>query len=130
MCLGQSRRAAPSWPASEPPPPLNSACWTIRADTTALHRPLTCGNCPVIQDLHDLRGTSPILGTAAMGEAAVGTQPCLPPYGAPGVPAAVQAGPCRVPLDPGKVAHRLARAGIYPSCTHDGHGRAEPLTAQ
>ena len=51
----ESRRAVPSWPASEPPPPSNSACW-IRADTTAPHRPLNCGNCPVVQDLHDLRG--------------------------------------------------------------------------
>ena len=75
-------------------------------------------------------GTSPILRTAALGEAAVGAQPCLPPYGAPGVPAAVQAGPCRVLLDPGKAAHWLARAEMYPSCTHDGHGQAEPLTAQ
>jgi hypothetical protein len=46
------------------------------------------------------------------------------------VPAAVQAGPCRVPLDPGKAARRLARAEMYPSRTHDGPGRAEPLTAQ
>ena len=75
-------------------------------------------------------GTSPILRTAALGEAAVGAQPCLPPYGAPGVPAAVQAGPCRVPLDPGKAAHWLARAEIYPSCTRDGPGRAGPLTAR
>lgn len=58
MYLGQSRRAVPSWPAPEPPPPSNSACW-IRADITAPHRPLTCGNCPVVQDLHDLRGNQP-----------------------------------------------------------------------
>jgi hypothetical protein len=32
-------------------------------------------------------GTSPILRTAALDEAAVGAQPCLPAYGAPVVPA-------------------------------------------
>jgi hypothetical protein len=70
-------------------------------------------------------GTSPILRTAALGEAAVGAQPCLPPYGAPGVPAAVQAGPCRVPLDPGKAAHWLARAESTPRVpTMDMGGRS------
>ena len=92
--------------------------------------PLTCGNCALVHDLHYLRGNQPNPAHGGPGEAAVGAQPCLPPYGAPGVPAAVQTGPCRVPLDPGKAAHWLAMAEMYPSCTHDGHGRAEPLTAQ
>jgi hypothetical protein len=70
-------------------------------------------------------GTSPILRTAALGEAAVGAQPCLPPYSAPGVPAAVQAGPCRVPLDPGRAARWLARAEISPRVpTMDLGGRS------
>ncbi len=63
----------------------------------------------------------PLIGAAALGEAAVGAQPCLPPYGAPGVPAAVQAGPCRVPLDPGKAAHWLARAAAP-------HGDSRPAS--
>jgi len=35
--------------------PSNSRCW-IRADTRPLSRPLTCGNCHVVHDLHHLRG--------------------------------------------------------------------------
>jgi hypothetical protein len=34
---------------------------------TAPHRPLTCGNCPVVQDLHDLRGNQPNLAHGGPG---------------------------------------------------------------
>ena len=130
MYPGESRRAVPSWPASEPPPPSNSACW-IRADTTAPHR------AAELRKLSRSPGSSRSSREPAQSCARrpwakppSARNPVCRPYGAPGVPAAVQAGPCRVPLDPGKAAHWPARAEIYPSCTHDGHGRAEPLTAQ
>jgi hypothetical protein len=95
--------------------------------------PLTWGNCPLVHDLHHLQGNQP-----------------NPAHGGPGrsrrrratLFAAVQCArgscgrpsrtvPC--PTGPGKAAHWLARAEMYPrvpSCTHDGPGRAAPLTAQ
>ena len=129
MYLGQSRRAVPSWPAPEPPPPSNSACW-IRADITAPHRPLTCGNCPVVQDLHDLRGNQPNLAHGGPGRGRrrratlfAAVRCARGSCGRPG-----RTVPC--PTGPGKAAHRLARAEMYPSCTRDGPGRAELLTAR
>jgi hypothetical protein len=98
---GESRRAVPSWPASEPPPPSNSACW-IRADTTAPHRPLNCGNCPVVQDLYDLRGNQPNPAHGGPGRSRRRRATLFAAVRWARVPAAVQAGPCRVPLDPAR----------------------------
>src|SRR5271166_616260 len=48
----QRRSTVPSWPR---PDRARKRTRGVR-ETTATSRPLTCGNCPIVQDLHHLRG--------------------------------------------------------------------------